>query len=132
MTGRLGMLMASASELSFFLFSLSLVALSLSSLSLCLSFSLALNGLGLRNPIGLMVTDGSSVVDKTDVADCDTELTDDGLMEAEGRDDDPELNLLTPLNKLELPKNLELLPKDGVGWGAELAGVAIRVGLTLT
>ena len=49
--------------------------------------------------------------------------------------DDPELNpLLAPLlNRLELARKptLELLPKDGVGWGAELAGVAIRVGLTL-
>jgi hypothetical protein len=37
------------------------------------------------------------------------------------------------LKRLELAKNpgLELLPKDGVGWGTELAGVAIRVGLTL-
>lgn len=47
--------------------------------------------------------------------------------------DDPELNLLALLNRLELARNpgLELLPNDGVGWGAELAGVAIRVGLTL-
>ena len=43
-----------------------------------------------------------------------------------------ELNLLTPLlNRLELAKKRELLPKEGVGCGAELAGVAIRVGLTL-
>ena len=37
------------------------------------------------------------------------------------------------MKRLELAKKpgLELLPKDGVGWGAELAGVAIRVGFTL-
>jgi len=37
------------------------------------------------------------------------------------------------LKRLELAKKpgLELLPNDGVGWGAELAGVAIRVGFTL-
>lgn len=37
------------------------------------------------------------------------------------------------MKRLELAKKpgLELLPNDGVGWGAELAGVAIRVGFTL-
>ena len=61
------------------------------------------------------------------------ELTEDGEMEAD-RLAEPELNLLEPLLKrLELARkpDLELLPKAGVAWGAELAGVAIRVGLTL-
>lgn len=54
-------------------------------------------------------------------------------MDEKPSEDDPELNLLALLNRLELARNpdLELLPNDGVGWGAELAGVAIRVGLTL-
>ena len=62
------------------------------------------------------------------------ELTEDGEMEAEPKLAEPELNLLEPLLKrLELARkpDLELLPKAGVAWGAELAGVAIRVGLTL-
>merc|ERR1719225_288914 len=44
---------------------------------------------------------------------------------------DPSTEL--PGTELELARKpgLELLPNDGVGWGAELAGVAIRVGFTL-
>ena len=83
-----------------------------------------------------MTTEGASVVAREEVRDWDgrLELTDDGEMEAEPKLAEPELNLLEPLLKrLELARNpdLELLPKAGVAWGAELAGVAIRVGFTL-
>ena len=118
-TGRFGMEMASVacSFSSAFLLRLILFCLSLSSLSCCLSLSLALNGLGLLSLIGAMTTEGVSVVGRDEVKDCvGKELTEDGEIE-EDKTDDPELNLLAPLNRLELARKptLELLPNDGVG-----------------
>jgi hypothetical protein len=85
-------------------------------------------------PRGAITTEGFSVVGRAEAGALPR------LAEGE-MDDEPEtlkaaelLNLLWPLLKrLELAKKpgLELLPKDGVGCGAELAGVAIRVGFTL-
>jgi len=84
-----------------------------------------------------MTTEGVSVVGMLDDREADPLLaTADGDMLADPSTELPgtELDLPWPLlNKLELARKpgLELLPNDGVGWGAELAGVAIRVGFTL-
>ena len=112
-TGRLGMEMDEESE-SLSLLSLSLDALRLSSLSLCLSLSLALKGFGLRLPNGEMTTlDGSVVAGRAEVDWEEADTTEDGEIELATEE---ELNLLTPLlNRLELAKKRELLPKDGVG-----------------
>ena len=91
----------------------------------CLSLSLALKGLGLFSPMGLITTEGFSVSATDSVEDwIGKELTDEGEIDEKPSEDDPELNLLARLNRLELARNpgLELLPNDGVGWGAELAG----------
>ena len=135
--GKLGMEIASASSSpldSLLLFKLILLFLSLSRRCFCLSLSLALKGLGLFSPMGLITTEGFSVSATDSVEDwIGKELTDEGEIDEKPSEDDPELNLLARLNRLELARKpgLELLPNDGVGWGAELAGVAIRVGFTL-
>lgn len=108
----------------------------------CLSLSLARNGFGLLSLMGEIFTAGASVggeivavadapprVERTEVGemlvDPATELN-PGTWEL--------LNLLWPLfaKRLELAKKPgELLPNVGVGCGALLAGVAMRVGFTL-
>lgn len=118
-TGRLGIDMASVTSSfsadSFLALRAILLFLSLSRCSCCLSLSLALKGLGLFSLIGDMTTEGESVLGRDDVRDCEgSELTDDGEID-ELRMDEPELNRLAPLKRLELARNLELLPNEGVG-----------------
>ena len=122
MDGKLGMEIASAASSSLdslLLFKLILLFLSLSRRCFCLSLSLALKGLGLFSPIGLITTEGFSVSASTEAVDdwIGKELTDEGEMDEKPSEDDPELNLLARLNRLELARNpgLELLPNDGVG-----------------
>lgn len=72
MEGKLGMEIASAASSpldSLLLFKLILLFLSLSRRCFCLSLSLALKGLGLFSPIGLITTEGFSVSASTVAVD---------------------------------------------------------------